>query len=33
MGSEFDAWFERYHKRIKQEIDKPEQRHTINEFS
>ena len=26
MGGEFDAWFERYHKRIKQEIDKPEQR-------
>ena len=26
MGSEFDTWFERYHKRIKQEIEKPEQR-------
>ena len=26
MGSKFDAWFERYHKRIKQEIEKPEQR-------
>jgi hypothetical protein len=26
MGSEFDTWFKRYHKRIKQEIEKPEQR-------
>jgi uncharacterized protein YdiU (UPF0061 family) len=26
MGGEFDSWFERYHKRIKQEIEKPEQR-------
>ena len=26
MGSEFDTWFERYHKRIKEEIEKPEQR-------
>jgi len=29
MGSEFDTWFKRYHKRIKQEIEKPEQRQQL----
>jgi hypothetical protein len=29
MGSEFDTWFERYHKRIKQEIEKPKQRQEL----